>query len=410
MSENVKPEIINEGKNKKKKGHESHPSWLNLDKYDFFLSLYVIWFFTSLVIFFDGSEALKAKLGIVFNHEKLLFIYISFIGLFCLTKIVLGLKGLGILLMRFYTEPAYISFYFLSFVRQAWKTYKRVKANFPLIIIYFAITPVLYIFGATSMNEEVLSYVSPLLKIHMGVALFWGVFWSLSPFNFLKHSNFLKKDGVRKSFVSNLVKLDKEDKRVSIESIIKKIGLLKKFITAYEKVVGALSSNKSLFICFLGVLLLVSTHIIVGGTVLLRVGHILSENGSIKINEFFSGSFLDFLYVTINTFLPSELYGIEFLSKESRWILTSITVSSYALLVVAIAGFSMAGSSKVEETVGEFTKDMHGVMDEAASLLKEGDPDKLLIKDKKSDKKSDVVVEHQPKIDQSHEKSLATLQ
>lgn len=369
-----------------------HPGWLNLDKYDFLSSIYLIWFFTSLVIVFGGSQSLENSLQISSNHEKFIWVYGSFVVLAVSVQTILGTKKFLLSLLRLIGFPLYFIYYFSSYSLQIRKTFKRLKTNLPIRFIYFAIVPVIYTVGLGSNSLPVLSFFVILTLLHLFVALYWGIKWSLNPFDFLKHSTFLKDSNIRNKFILGIVKLDSKAEAVTVDAILEKIKVLKKAVDGYNAVIRLLSSKVTLFSCFLIVLFFVSFHIVVGSAVVLRIMHLsYLPVGLIEVNGFFTGSILDYLYISLNTFLPHDLYGIEFLSNDLRWILSFITFSSYALLVVAIAGFSMAGAGKVEDAVSDLTKDMHSALDEAASFIKGGDSS-VLLGDKKNKMLPDVDV------------------
>lgn len=368
------------------------PGWANLDRYDFFWSIYVMWFVFALALFFQASSEFESYLNVKTNIDRLLLIYTSFLVIAVTTSTFLGIKGTGVVIWRSIVSPMYTIYYVSSFFKQSYKTIKKLRSNFPMKLVYFGSLPIIYILGVSTTNLVILKILFIMLSLHLVVSLMWGVQWSLNPFDFLKYLNFLKNTKLRSTFALNLVKLDKTEKEVTLSALLKKIEILRKFVVAYELVVKKFTSNKALFSCFLIVLFGVSLHMIFGGSILLRAGDLIAApEGFIVKNKFFEGSFSDYLYISVNTFLPSEKYGIEFVNKDSRWILTFVTMSSYLLLVIAIAGFGMAGTNKVEETVGSFTKDLHSTFDDVASLLKEADEKKLLSSPK--DKKSNNVVE-----------------
>ena len=210
MKKSVEPEVVVEKKVDKK---VSHPGWLNLDIYDLLISLYLVWFISSVIIIFGSSNEFLSKINISKGYDKFLIIYLSFILLTISSKTVLGMKGMGKLLLRFFTEPAYITYYVLSFLNQLRSTYKKMKNNIPLKIVFIAVIPVLYIVGATSLDKMILKIVFILLSIHLLMTLFWGVKWSLNPFDFFKYASFLNESKFKTQMAVNLVKLDSKDKK-----------------------------------------------------------------------------------------------------------------------------------------------------------------------------------------------------
>ena len=232
------------------KKNSSYPGWLNLDKYDFFLSLFLIWFLIAITIMFNFSEALNKTLNIQFSHEKLLFVYISFIILFIFTKTLLSLKEIGKLVLRFFGQPAYIIYYFSSFLSQCWKTFKHLKQNAPVRITFFLIIPIMYGLGIYSDNKTHLEYLFDILSCHLLISLCWSLKWSLKPFNFLKYTKLLKKEEIQTKIASSLIEDGDKKNSFDIKSILKNLTNLGQYITVYDQIIKFILSSSTLFSLF----------------------------------------------------------------------------------------------------------------------------------------------------------------
>lgn len=374
------------------KAENSRSRWQRIEYWDLVCLFYWVVFFVSFCIVFDWPIDFRDTFSAQTWPRKVLILSAFWIGSVVIAQTIYGFWGSSKIVWRLIKSPFSATNIFLSFAWDSHKLFKKWASQFPLKTVFFTSLILTIPIGMTETDAVILSFLKPIIWIEIVISLILCFSWTLNPLPFLKKFETFK-DAVAATLkakaMQSLTVIEVSKEEDGQTEFIKRLDMIKGLASFIPKIMQWLSGPKLQFTSFLGIFLFgVASSLLLAST-LLRIEH-LTTLGGVFEGKFFSGSWQDYFYISLNHFVSAEVYNIDVISPNIRFVLSLLPVTSLTLTLLLVLVFTMVGQARVMETFRSIEHEILTVVSDAAKEVSQKKQVVLIDKRKEANQNKSV--------------------